>query len=91
MWSKAGSYPAVSCEGGLFETDDATWVLAVMAQDVADWGSGSAAAGPTLRAEVSRAVFGAVGRRSSLGQRVQRPLSSAVSCEVALSVTRVAP
>ncbi len=35
--------------------------LAVMADEVADWGNGSAAAGPTLRAEVSRAVFDAWG------------------------------
>ena len=33
----------------------------VMADEVADWGSGSAAAGPTLRAEVSRAVYDAWG------------------------------
>lgn len=61
LWSKAGSYPSVSCEAGLFETDDATWVLSVMADEVADWGNGAAAAGPTLRAEVSRAVFDAWG------------------------------
>lgn len=47
----------MSCEAGLFETDHASWVLAVMADDVSDWGNGPAAAGPTLRAEVSRAVF----------------------------------
>lgn len=61
LWSKAGSYPTVSCEAGLFATDRATWVLAVMADQVADWGNGSAAAGPTLRAEVSRTVFEAWG------------------------------
>lgn len=59
LWSKAGSYPSVSCEAGLFETDGARWVLAVMADEVADWGNGSAAAGPTLRAEVARAVHDA--------------------------------
>lgn len=57
LWSKSGSYPTVSCEAGLFETDSARWVLAVMADQLADWGNGSAAAGPTLRAEVARAVF----------------------------------
>ena len=57
LWSKAGSYPTVSCEAGLFETDHARWILAVMADEVTDWGSGSAAAGPTLRAQVSRVVF----------------------------------
>jgi len=61
LWSKSGSYPSVSCEAGLFETDQATWVLAVMADHVADWGNGSASAGPTLRAQVSRAVFDAWG------------------------------
>jgi hypothetical protein len=44
-------------EGGLFQTSEATWVLAVMADQLADWGNGAAAAGPTLRAEVARAVF----------------------------------
>lgn len=57
LWSKAGSYPGVSCEGGLFETDHATWVLAVMADELGDWRNGCAGAGSTLRAEVSRAVF----------------------------------
>lgn len=57
LWSKAGSYPTVSCEAGLFATDDATWVLAVMAEGLADWGNGSPAAGPSLRAEISRAVY----------------------------------
>jgi beta-lactamase class A len=57
LWSKSGSYPTVSCEGGLFETDQARWVLAVMADDLADWGNGAASAGPTLRAEVSRLIF----------------------------------
>jgi len=61
LWSKSGSYPTVSCEAGLFETDSAQWVLAVMAEDVADWGNGAAAAGPTLRAEVSRLVYEAWG------------------------------
>lgn len=27
LWSKAGSYPTVSCEGGLFATDQCRWVL----------------------------------------------------------------
>jgi len=49
----------VSCEGGLFETGAAAWVLAVMAEDLADWGSGSANAGPTLRAEAAKAVYDA--------------------------------
>lgn len=57
LWSKTGSYPTVSCEAGLFETDHARWVLAVMADEVADWGNGSTATGPTLRADVSRAVY----------------------------------
>jgi beta-lactamase class A len=57
LWSKSGAYPTVSCEAGLFETDRARWVLSVMADEVADWGNGSAASGPTLRAEVSRAVY----------------------------------
>lgn len=57
LWAKAGSYPSVSCEAGLFETAEASWVLAVMARDLADWGNGSTAAGPTLRAEVSRIVY----------------------------------
>jgi len=57
LHSKAGSYPTVSCEAGLFETGSARWVLAVMARDLTDWGNGSTAAGPTLRAEVARAVF----------------------------------
>ncbi|MDQ3293728.1 MAG: class A beta-lactamase-related serine hydrolase, partial [Actinomycetota bacterium] len=61
LWSKSGSYPGVSCEAGLFETDRGAWVLAVMADDVADWGNGASAAGPTLRAAVSRAVFDAWG------------------------------
>ncbi len=61
LWSKAGSYPSVSCEAGLFETDGATWVAAVMARDLADRGARSSAAGPTLRAEVSRALFDAWG------------------------------
>ena len=61
LWSKAGSYPSVSCEAGLFETDGATWVAAVMARDLADLGARSSAAGPTLRAEVSRALFDAWG------------------------------
>lgn len=59
LWSKAGSYPTVSCEGGLFETEAATWVLAVMAEDLDDWGSGSASAGPTLRAEAAKVVYDA--------------------------------
>lgn len=57
LWSKAGSYPTVSCEAGLFETDHARWVLAVMADGLADWGNGADAAGPTLRATVARRVF----------------------------------
>jgi hypothetical protein len=57
LWSKSGAYPTVSCEGGLFETDHSTWILAVMTKDVADGGNGSAANGPTLRAEISRLVF----------------------------------
>lgn len=57
LWSKAGSYPSVSCEAGLFATDSSQWVLAVMAEELADWGNSSACAGPTLRAEVSRAVY----------------------------------
>lgn len=61
LWSKSGSYPTVSCEVGLFETDHARWVLAVMAEDLADWGNGSTAAGPTLRANVSRALYDAWG------------------------------
>jgi beta-lactamase class A len=61
LWSKAGSYPSVSCEAGLFETDRATWVAAVMARDLADPGARPTAAGPTLRAEVSRALFDAWG------------------------------
>jgi beta-lactamase class A len=61
LWSKSGSYPTVSCEAGLFRTAGASWVLAVMADEVADWGNGSAAAGPSLRAEVSRAVYDAWG------------------------------
>lgn len=61
LWAKAGSYPSVSCEAGLFESGTHRWVLAVMARDLADWGNGSAAAGPTLRAEVSRAVHRAWG------------------------------
>jgi beta-lactamase class A len=64
LWSKAGSYPSVSCEGGLFQTDHASWVLAVMADDVRDWSNGSTGAGPTLRAEVSRVLFDAWGRGS---------------------------
>ena len=59
LWSKSGSYPSVSCEAGLFETDHARWVLSVMADDVEDRRNGSAGAGPTLRAEVARAVHGA--------------------------------
>ena len=59
LWAKAGSYPTVSCEAGLFETAAATWVLAVMARDLTDWGNGSTAAGPTFRAEVSRLVYDA--------------------------------
>jgi len=62
LWSKSGSYPTVSCEAGLFQTERASWVLAVMADELTDWGSGSAAAGPTLRADVSRTVFDAWGR-----------------------------
>ena len=61
LWSKAGSYPSVSCEAGLFETDGATWVAAVMARDLADQGARSTGAGPTLRSEVSRALFDAWG------------------------------
>lgn len=61
LWSKAGSYPTVSCEAGLFETGDATWVLAVMARRLRDRGNGSSAAGPTLRARVSKAVYDAWG------------------------------
>jgi beta-lactamase class A len=61
LWSKSGSYPSVSCEAGLFETDHARWVLAVMADEVRDRRSGSTGAGPTLRAEVSRIVFDAWG------------------------------
>ena len=57
LWSKSGSYPSVSCEAGLFETDRARWVLAVMADHVEDWRNGSPGAGPTLRAEVARAVY----------------------------------
>jgi len=57
LWSKSGTYPTISCEAGLFQTDDVAWILAVMADEVADWGSGSAAAGPTLRADVSRIVY----------------------------------
>lgn len=64
LWSKSGAYPTVSCEAGLFETGTASWVLAVMADEVADWGNGPAAAGPTLRAEVARAVFDRWGRGS---------------------------
>ena len=56
LWSKAGSYPSVSCEAGLFETDRSRWVLAVMADEVRDRRNGSAGAGPTLRAEVSEVV-----------------------------------
>lgn len=44
------------CEAGLFESGTHRWVLAVMARDLKDWGNGSTAAGPTLRAEVSRLV-----------------------------------
>lgn len=58
LWSKPGAYPSVSCEAGLFETAQAAWTLAVMAEDVADWGNGCASAGPTLRAEASRIVYG---------------------------------
>jgi len=61
LWSKAGSYPTVSCEAGLFETASAAWVLAVMARDLRDRGNGSAAAGPTLRAQVSKVVYDAWG------------------------------
>ena len=57
LWSKPGSYPTVSCEAGLFETAEAAWVLAVMADELADWGNASHNTGPTLRAEVSRYVF----------------------------------
>ena len=57
LWAKAGSYPSVSCEAGLFESGDHAWVLSVMARDLSDWGNGSTAAGPTLRAEVSRTVY----------------------------------
>jgi hypothetical protein len=65
LWSKAGSYPSISCEAGLFETDRATWVAAVMARDLADRGARAGAAGPTLRAEVSRALFEAWGSPSA--------------------------
>ena len=59
LWAKAGSYPSVSCEAGLFETAASSWILAVMARDLADWGNGSTNAGPTLRAQVSKALFDA--------------------------------
>ena len=59
LWAKAGSYPSVSCEAGLFESGSSSWVLSVMVKDLADWGNGSANAGPTLRAAVSKAVFDA--------------------------------
>lgn len=50
--------PGVACEAALFETDHATWVLSVMARDLADWGTRSPSAGAGLRAEAARAVFG---------------------------------
>lgn len=62
LWSKGGSYPSVSCEAGLFETESAAWVLAVMGRNLADRGNSSSSAGPTLRAEVSRVLFDAWGR-----------------------------
>ncbi len=57
LWSKPGSYPTVSCEGGLFECDGASWVLAVMAEGLADWGNHATSVGPALRAEASKLVY----------------------------------
>lgn len=63
LWAKAGAYPTVSCEAGLFQTHDATWVLSVMAEELSDWGNGSTSAGTTLRADAARAVFDAWHRK----------------------------
>jgi beta-lactamase class A len=57
LWSKAGSYPGVSCEAGLCTSGDSSWVLAVMARGLRDTRNGSAGAGPTLRATVSRLCY----------------------------------
>lgn len=57
VWSKRGSYPGVQCEGGLFETDEARWVLAVTLDDLKDQRGGAAGAGSSALAAVSRAVY----------------------------------
>jgi beta-lactamase class A len=57
LWSKGGSYPGVQCEGGLFETDEAQWVLAVTLDELKDQRGGAAGAGSTALAAVSLAVY----------------------------------
>lgn len=57
MASSRGLADAWALEAGLFDTASATWVLAVMARNLRDRQNGSAAAGPTLRARVSKAVY----------------------------------
>lgn len=59
LWAKAGSYPSVSCEAGLFDAGSSSWVVAVMAKELTDWGNGSTSVGPTLRAQVSKALYDA--------------------------------
>ncbi len=57
LWSKGGSYPGVQCEAGLFETDGARWVLAVMFDRLEDQRAGAAGSASTAIASVSAAVY----------------------------------
>ncbi len=61
IWSKSGSYPTVRGEAGLFATDRARWVLAVMCDQLTELRSNSTSAALTLVASVAERVHGAWG------------------------------
>lgn len=61
IWSKSGSYPTVRCEAGLFATDRARWVAAVMCDELTELRSNSTSAALTLVAAVAERLYGAWG------------------------------
>jgi len=61
IWSKSGSYPTVRCEAGLFATDRAQWVLAVMCDELTELRSNSTSAALTLVASVAERLHTAWG------------------------------
>jgi beta-lactamase class A len=69
VFSKSGSYPGVQCEAGLYETADATWVVAVMFDELTSWSSGAAGPMSTALADVGKAVFDAWAHRAEAATR----------------------